>query len=774
MLNLDDLPPMVADALRGMDKDGDGTIDVSELHMGAQEAEKSLTKSRFFRKLFIILFGIWLAQLASTFGCGFSVLAERLRCSVLTPGPSVVFGVVNYTKESVVSKQSAQMLTKDSSAVVQTAAAVMNVPLSSNLPDEAFLELKTIGLTSATGATMHLTVLGFLRMPGMVGSVTVITHIGRIVLTGEDLSYFDDTQAALFQSAGFSVSGTSRRLLQVRALFGIFNAVAAVSRAAGGTTAPASVPPPMLPDAFIMFAQRLTPCLPVTPANGAAVPIWQGNFTGDLTPPRAAGVDLCSLLQINDTLLMHTYHADGSVDQRFLPMSYTMFRLGNTQLRVEYEHPAVPGQTLVEVIDSTNATAPLQFSYQVSSVDKGIALVPNADGALPVLVGPLAFYNSTNVTQGDLIQESMSAPFDYLGNTTLAGEDVRVWAMHLNNGTFHAFWYDTVDTQTVRRISFGDFGVLDVVSILPLTGDANDNAHLFMAPIDGLTDMGGAGGASGATVPLPVTLDPFVPYVPQYLAANANTTNTTTRRRLLVQEQPAVLPKKAPAVKEAVFTPRGYTSSVPTRYNYSPGQNDSSHGRKLNQYLGGCAATNKCPIKTTLMPGGGNYANQVVVVAIPGVCLNCVCQEVCADSRRRALPSVPCGLEHRPRQPRALHDRDERQRQPYAGAHSSAHRDHGCARHHRVQRPLRLRLHLLQPWRFRWPAGRQRRQPAVAAVVQHRVCGCRRRVRATFGVIQYAVLTSSLRNVDTTRRICSGERDPGAAMLGRQRRAILG
>ena len=78
LLALQDLPPHVAEALRSLDTDGDGTIDVSELHQGAKEQNRAIAKSKFFRKLFILLFGIWLAQLASTFG--------------------VVFGVVNYAK----------------------------------------------------------------------------------------------------------------------------------------------------------------------------------------------------------------------------------------------------------------------------------------------------------------------------------------------------------------------------------------------------------------------------------------------------------------------------------------------------------------------------------------------------------------------------------------------------------------------------------------------------------------------------------------------------
>ncbi len=511
-----------------------------------------------------------------------------------------MFGTVNYAKESHVS-DAAVMTTRDGLNVVQTALASLNVPLSSGLPDDAFLELKTVGLTSPTGATMHLTVLGFLRMPGAFGSVTLITHIGRIVLEGESLSYFDDAQAALFEAAGFTTNGATRRLLQVRALFGIFNSVAAVS--SYGVNAPPAVPPPSLPDAFVMFARRLTPCVPVTPPAGQSVPLFTGNYTGGPLP--RTGVDLCALLRIDDTQLLHTYAADGSVDERFIAMSYTMTRLGAGLLRVEYEHPLIPGQALVEVLDNRDAAAPLQFSYQVNASTRGIGLLPRADGAVPALLGPIAFYNSTAVSQNDLIAEAMGAPMDYLGNTSLGGEDVRIWALHLMNNTFTAYWYDSVDTQTVRRIAFGDFGALDVVSVTPLEGTVDENAHLFMEPLVGVTDFGDATVEGGAAAPLPkrVSLDPFAPYVADFKVASSS---TARRRRLL---EAAAMP--APAQQHFAAAAFGNATA-----GLSLGLGG---GRSLRQYLGGCSATNKCPIKPTLMPGGGGYANQAVVVAIPGV-----------------------------------------------------------------------------------------------------------------------------------------------------------
>ncbi len=46
VLNLAELPPHVAEALKSLDKDGDGMIDLGELHGGAEESARSLRKVR--------------------------------------------------------------------------------------------------------------------------------------------------------------------------------------------------------------------------------------------------------------------------------------------------------------------------------------------------------------------------------------------------------------------------------------------------------------------------------------------------------------------------------------------------------------------------------------------------------------------------------------------------------------------------------------------------------------------------------------------------------
>ncbi len=88
--------------------------------------------------------------------------------------------------------------------VMKTSAAQANITFSSYIPDEVLMELKTISIRSAAGAHLGLQVQGVLRMPAQgyetIGAVTIITHIGRIVIDGTAVSFYDDTDVRLHTS----------------------------------------------------------------------------------------------------------------------------------------------------------------------------------------------------------------------------------------------------------------------------------------------------------------------------------------------------------------------------------------------------------------------------------------------------------------------------------------------------------------------------------------------------------------------------------------------
>ena len=79
--------------------------------------------------------------------------------------------------------------------------------------------------------------------------------------------------------------------------------------------------------------------------------------------------------------------------------------------------------------------------------------------------------------------------------------------------------YDTLDgNRTVRRIAFGEIGVLDVMSLVDLGEGAGSDPNLiaaFMAPTEGITtiqndDKGARQVASGPWVDLPKAIPPHL------------------------------------------------------------------------------------------------------------------------------------------------------------------------------------------------------------------------------------------------------------------------
>lgn len=114
----------------------------------------------------------------------------------------------------------------------------------------------------------------------------------------------------------------------------------------------------------------------------------------------------------------------------------------------------------------------------------------------------------------NLVDQALSAPFDFLGMTMHHNKEVRIWAMHLMNNTVHAYWYDSVDTQQVQRIDYGNFGMLDVVGMTPINDtDAAAMSFLFTQPIANLTEI-----VTGASDYLPhqVGINPYDPFITEY------------------------------------------------------------------------------------------------------------------------------------------------------------------------------------------------------------------------------------------------------------------
>jgi len=291
-----------------------------------------------------------------------------------------------------------------------------------------------------------------------------------------------------------------------------------------------------------------------------------------------------------------------------------MYRAGSTRLRMEYMHPLAPNQTLVEVLDASDPDAPIQFQYQAEGARRGIGHMSPADARrlfnltidapLAAPVGPFFYYKEVNVTQQDLVSEALSSPMTYLGNTTIGGEQVRIWSIHVNNGTLHMYWYDTVEGHFPRRIAIPGFGDLDVLRLGELPTDEAALDHLFSPPIPGFTVVHGieggvpvnpslAGGVAPVALPPRIYTGPSRPYEETF----ASRVPASQRRRLADESS-----------TDAHF--EAWMANVTAHYRAE---------RKLQ--LGSnvmCASNNICPARVNLLCGNScgpsDWANNAAII----------------------------------------------------------------------------------------------------------------------------------------------------------------
>lgn len=408
--SLSNLPAEVERELRFLDTDGSGDIDVSEIrHAATVFTESKQTVSRY-RKLaifglvafvllsvtqFAVMYGaVLVARQSLVSDSGVLTMREPNSTSVVQTASSEFYvgedGLMRARSADVVTKAGAATKVNSSNSVLGVGVATVSAAISSDLGDDAFFQLKFIAVESFTGATMHLSVLGFVRhastTPGFRGAMEIVTHVGRIVLTGTAISYVDDMQAALFAAHGFiqstaagATTTTSRRQLQIRTLYGLFNAIVDARDLVPAAFESNTVAlPPTLPDNFIMFARRRSPCIPHSVLDNKTAVVTP-KYTGNGSLPTGPGVDVCTALSIPESELVMT--PDGT---RFVSMTVTIYRFGSSYLRTEYTHPLLPNQSFVEVLDTSDPENPAQFEFQVEGAARGISIV-DAEVASPIL-----------------------------------------------------------------------------------------------------------------------------------------------------------------------------------------------------------------------------------------------------------------------------------------------------------------------------------------------------------------------------------------------------
>mmetsp|Transcript_3509 Transcript_3509/g.7303 ORF Transcript_3509/g.7303 Transcript_3509/m.7303 type:complete len:942 (-) Transcript_3509:166-2991(-) len=277
------LPEDLQEVLKEFDVTGDGNISLDELAHAASLYRGSKKSQSNLRKVVVsLIFGIILL-IAANFGLMFVVVDLTKDTEVDSSGNLLAKGGAHETvrtansdyyvgegahlyvraapSEDGVPSNSSTSSTGTTPLVTVAAEAVSyERPLQSCLPNSYFSEMKAFVITRGL-AHMELAVLGYVRMPrahSLYGTVVmIITHIGRVVVDGEAVSFIDDI-GHIFAEAGFEVEASSRRLLGLLELSAMFNAIPAEAYACFEyqTDGPA----PRFPGSYMTTVKTLSTC----------------------------------------------------------------------------------------------------------------------------------------------------------------------------------------------------------------------------------------------------------------------------------------------------------------------------------------------------------------------------------------------------------------------------------------------------------------------------------------------------------------------------------
>ena len=197
-------PPDIAAQLAVFDADGSGSIDPSELAAAAKRAhedQKTLTRFRWLAVIGVVLFVILSAM---QFGVSLAAVSLAKESHVSGATMTTLNGDVVRTANSdfVVGADGVATARNASGPIAVAVHSQSFSSLSSYIPDEVFLEMAQITLTSATGATMTIKVQGFVRTADR--SVELLTPVGTIIINGTVVSFANTASlSTAFEENGF-------------------------------------------------------------------------------------------------------------------------------------------------------------------------------------------------------------------------------------------------------------------------------------------------------------------------------------------------------------------------------------------------------------------------------------------------------------------------------------------------------------------------------------------------------------------------------------------
>ena len=196
-------PPEVRELLAVFDADGSGTIDPSELAAAAKRSrddQNTLTRFRWLAVVGVVLFVILSAM---QFGVSLAAVSLAKESHVNGATMTTLNGAVVQTANSefVVGKDGVARQ-RNSTGPIAVSVHSRVVSLNSDLPDEVFIKMLYITLTSPTNATLTIDVQGFVR--GEDGSAELITPIGTVrIIGGQTFFANTDSLSDVFATNGF-------------------------------------------------------------------------------------------------------------------------------------------------------------------------------------------------------------------------------------------------------------------------------------------------------------------------------------------------------------------------------------------------------------------------------------------------------------------------------------------------------------------------------------------------------------------------------------------
>lgn len=258
-MKVSDFPPQIRELVsRTFDRDGDGVVTADELQLAASMFEASNTTSDEITIAHLPLDAQEILKIFDADGNGVVRVGElaaaakahqeskqqnkRLTYFVgglmfiivmfLGVNAALMFAVIDGTKETRTSSDGVLRATTttpgEEGEVVQVGSFATPISLTSDLPNEAFDELKFFRVENDNGAYISLSILGWYRHvhdSAAFGSyVKLITTPGVITIDADEFT-FQTNMSHVFAQAGFNVTDApnGRRLLGKRNGIGWFN-----------------------------------------------------------------------------------------------------------------------------------------------------------------------------------------------------------------------------------------------------------------------------------------------------------------------------------------------------------------------------------------------------------------------------------------------------------------------------------------------------------------------------------------------------------------------